>query len=328
MYKKLLGRAKGEKFSNPGEEMPVSFIISLKKEIKVWKLLSFLLILSVILLFFIKYMGEENLPITARHIPSLRSNVIAEITIDSVILEDKEREKMLSGILKSDRIKGLLVVINSPGGAPNPSEIIYSYLKLIRNKIPVIAFIKDVGASGGYMVALGAHKIAAMPSSIIGSIGVRSGPRFDFSEFIKNHGIGYEVYGTSPYKTAGSVFKKIDELEREYQQETLSELMSIFKGMVSKERKLEGHSLEEVANAKVFYGEKALKLGLIDLIATKEEVIESLRAEVGIKDIKVQEINPEMQKHEHFLSRFMVFTNRILTFFKRAEMGMLNEIII
>jgi protease-4 len=310
MFKRLLS----EGSSNSGNM--VNFITSLKRELKLWKL-AVLVLAIVILIIFANNYKSNNEPITTKQISHLGKDVIAEIVIDGTIQENVEREKMLDEILKSNKVKGLLVVINTGGGAPNHAEIVYLKLKTIREKIPVIVFIKEIGASAGYMISVGGHKIVAMRSSLVGSIGVRFGMgRFDVSEILKKNFVGYEQYSTSEYKVMGDPLTKNTEKEREYFKELLSENLKVFTSIVSEERKLFGKNLERVTNAKIFLGEKALELGLIDTLGTKETAInilkEDLKQRGETKEFEVQEINPEPKKTE---ATFMKLANSFSSFF-------------
>lgn len=309
-----------------GKGAVLSFILSLKRELKFWKFAVLLLICAVIFLFFNNYSTFEEDIIHTKQIKHLKEDIIAEVSIDSVIFEDKERERMFEELIKSKHIKGLLVVINSPGGSPNASEILYNYLKTLAKKVPVIAFIKEVGASGGYMAALGANKIIAMPTSVVGSIGVRSGSRFDFSEVLKRLNVGYELYATSEYKSAGDVFQKITKKEKDYQMDAILQLMKVFKDMVSKERKLYGEKLERVANAKIFYAEKALNYGLIDLIGTKDDALSILRMEMNLGDIKLKEVQPNPKKVDNVFNKFTAFFSNILSEVSMPQVNTLTNL--
>lgn len=319
MFKKLLS----ENASHSGNI--VNFIASLKREVRVWKLVVIALILILLFVFAGSYKVTGE-PITTKQIQTLKRDVIAEITIDGVVEENKEREKMLDEIMKSNKIKAVLVVINTPGGAPNHAEIVYLKLKAMKAKVPVVVFIKEIGASAGYMMAIAGDKIIAMKTSIVGSIGVRFGSgRFDVSEVLKKYQVGYEQYSTSEYKVMGDPLSKNNEKEREYFKELLADSFKTFTSMVAEERKLQGAELAKVANAKIFIGEKALELKLIDIIGTKETAIEILKQELKQrgyeKEIEIQEINPEPKKSDDVFGRISNSFSTILNLFQRLFYG-------
>ena len=124
--------------------------------------------------------------------------------------------------LKSDkRVRAVIIEIDSPGGSAPASEYLYGAVSRLAARKPVIAFVRGVGASGSYMVACGATKIIALPSSIIGSIGVISiGPVA--KDLLKRIGIDVTVSKSGPYKDMGALYRdptkeelqKRDELDR------------------------------------------------------------------------------------------------------------------
>lgn len=296
MYKKLLtenGKSGGM----------ASLLSSIKRENFKWKVVSFF---AIIVALFVLIGGKFNNDIEAiatKNISYLSKDIIAEVRVDGAIMPDIEREIMFEEIYKSTKIKGLLVVINSPGGAPAASEILYWQLKKIGEKIPVIAFVEDLAASGGYMVAIGANKIVALRTSVVGSIGIRGFAKFDLTGIMKKYDVGYEEYASSEYKTSSSNFVKTTEKERAYLRETLLQGYDVFKDMVSKERNLKGNELERVANAKIFFAEKALEYKLIDSIGTKDSAIELINGLVkseSKKSLQVKMIKPEPKPVDGF----------------------------
>lgn len=329
MYNKLF---KGISASGDGKSDIFPFFMALRRELKIWKFGVFILSCVVVLIICMPYFQNNNVDdsdnyITTNQIKYLPHDVIAKISIDSEIIEDKEREKMFEEILKSQKIKGLFVVINSGGGSPNASEILYNYLKILRERYPVFVFIKEIGASGAYMAAIGGSKIFAMPTSLVGSIGIKfNSGRFDFSEILKRNHIGYEAYASSKYKAMGDMFKKIEDTEREYFADTIAQGYAIFKQMVARERKFNQNDLERVANAKIFYGEKALKYGLVDFLSTQDEALNMLKSEIKIEDVKIQEVVPEQKKVENILPRFLQSFSSFFSSFKGPKIMALTHL--
>jgi protease-4 len=322
MYKKLLD----ENIKNSGGIN--NFIFSLRKEIRFLKLI--LALLAVFVLYTLFDFSQNSLePITTKQIPNLKKNIIAEIRIEDAIMPDLKREKMLDEIYKSKHIKGLLVVINSPGGDPASSEVIYSKLKKISSKMPVIAFVEGSGTSGSYMVAIGADKIIALRTSTIGSIGVISAG-FNFTDLMKNLGISYYQYASSEYKGAGSPFLKPTDLQNEYRKDLIMQIFNVFKAMVQEARGLSPSELNKVANAKVFLAEEALKLKLIDEIGTKDLAVEIISAkleEENMKNLEVREVIPEPYE-KGFFDGFYSSVSKMLTKLQsRAESASIQAIV-
>ena len=294
----------------------INFTANLKREVKLWKLVT-LFVLILMLILFVSKQNDE--PITTKQIASLKKDVIAEVLIEGPIMQNFAQEKLLDEIYKSEKIKGLLVTIDSPGGDATQSEIIYLKLKKIRSKIPVIVSIRGLGASGGYMIALGGEKIIAMKSSLVGSIGVISSPFFDISEVLKKHNISADVYRTTEYKSH-TMYQKTTLKQKEYMQDLINQIGNMFYEIVKEERKLSGNNLENVINAKVFGGQKALELNLIDAIGTKEYALEILKESIKNKgykkNLEVQEIKEEA-KQKNNLAEYISLT---VNFFEKFLM--------
>jgi protease-4 len=307
MYKKLLN----ENIKNSGGIN--NFILSLRREITIWKFASVLLLLAVVFFFQKNFNLFSGDVITTKSIHSLKKDVIAEIRIEDVILPDLNKEKLLDEIFKSQKIKGLLIVINSPGGDPNASEVLYNKIKKITQKMPVVVFAEGLLASGSYMAGMSAHKIIASRTSIIGSIGVIGG-NFDFTELMKKYGIEYQQYASSEYKGVGSSFVKTTERQKEYRQSITMQMYDVFRKMVKESRNFTETEIEKVANAKVFVGEEALKVKLVDAIGGKDLAIETLFKELeekGLKNLEIQEINQEPYKAESLFQRLSMTAIRI-----------------
>ncbi len=185
----------------------------------------------------------------------------------------------IESITNDDDIKALVVRIDSPGGAVGPSQEIYSELKELREDIPVIASIGDVGASGGYYIACAADKIFANPGAITGSIGVIA--QFaSYEKLLEWAKIDVEVIKSGKYKDVGSSFRKMNEADREYLQDLIDNVYMQFKSAVAESRDLDSEEIDKVADGKIFTGEQALELKLIDELGTMNDAI-SMAADLG-----------------------------------------------
>jgi protease-4 len=286
------------------------FVLSLRKEITMWKLVVLILCGFICFAFFTREINmlksnldSEEETITTKQIKSLKHNVVAKIRIEGAIEQNRSLEKLLDEIEKSKKIKALLVVINSPGGDPNASEIIYSKLLKIKKKMLVVAFIDGYGTSGSYMVAMAAHKIVAIETAIVGSIGV-IGANFDFTELMKKLGIGYNQYVTSEYKGVGTPFVKTTEIQKRYRQDIINQIYVVFRKMVKEARGLKEDEVLKVANAKVFIGKNAKDLKLIDEVGSEDvalEIINTKLKEEKLNDVPVQEIERDIPKNRGIL---------------------------
>ena len=174
------------------------------------------------------------------------------------------------------KIKHVAISINSPGGSPVQSHLIYSYIRQLadKNKVKVLIFAEDVAASGGYLISCAGDEIFANSSSIIGSIGVISAS-FGFKDLIKKIGIERRVYTAGKNKSTLDPF--VDEKEEDIKRlkSIQLELHSDFIKVVEKSRgsKLSDPEKNNIFTGEFWTGSSALKLGLIDGIGNADQIL-------------------------------------------------------
>ncbi len=184
----------------------------------------------------------------------------------------------------------IAVSINSPGGSPVQSHLIYSYIKKLakKNKKKVLVFAEDVAASGGYLIACAGDEIYANSSSIVGSIGVISAS-FGFQNAIKKIGIERRVYTAGKNKSTLDPFKEENEEDIQRLKKIQLELHSDFINVVKTSR---GSKLIDTEKNNTFTGEfwsgsSSLKLGLIDGLGNAEQILkDKFGEEVIIKKLE------------------------------------------
>ncbi len=208
---------------------------------------------------------------------------------------------------ENDKIKGVLLQINSPGGTVGTSQEIYRAVKTVRDAgKPVVVTMEDVAASGGYYVASAADKIYANPGTLTGSIGVIiSG--LDFGELLREYGVEAETYKTGEFKDLLSPFRDASEAEQELLQELVDTTLDQFITDVSAGRQqlpsspagfdpvltdemielregLNQRQVRQLADGRIFTGEQALQVGLVDALGGYEDAIADLRTLTGDED--------------------------------------------
>jgi serine protease SohB len=172
--------------------------------------------------------------------------------------------------------KALALLVNSPGGAPVQSALIGSRIRRLaaEKELPVIAFIEDVGASGGYWLALAADEIYADPRSIVGSIGVISAS-FGFHEALQRLGIERRVHTAGTMKGALDPFRPQNPDDVARLEAILRAVHSDFKTLVRERR---GERLKatdaEIFEGQIWTGRQALELGLIDGLGNLHEILQ------------------------------------------------------
>jgi len=197
---------------------------------------------------------------------------VAVLRVEDVIIDSQIYLDSIETITKNDKVKALVVRIDSPGGAVGPSQEIYSELKELGKEIPVIASIGGVGASGGYYIACAAEKIYANPGAITGSIGVIA--QFASYEKLLNWAkIDVEVMKSGKYKDVGSAFREMSEADKQYIQQLIDNVYAQFKSVVAASRGLDTKQIDSVADGKIYTGEQALNLKLIDELGTINDAI-------------------------------------------------------
>ncbi|MAF35478.1 signal peptide peptidase SppA, partial [Candidatus Woesearchaeota archaeon] len=178
----------------------------------------------------------------------------------------------------SEGYKAILLDINSPGGSPVASAEIADMIHRIDK--PVIAVIRESGASGAYWIASATDKIFANKMSLTGSIGVTAAS-LAFPGLIADYNITYRRLVAGKYKDAGSPFKEMTDEEEALYDHLLTQLYDEFVAVVAKNRDMSVEEVEELATGFVYLGAEAKELGLVDELGTKQDAIDYLAKEIG-----------------------------------------------
>jgi len=195
------------------------------------------------------------------------------------------QQDILKKAFSIKKVKHVAISINSPGGSPVQSHLIYSYIRQLADnkKIKVLIFAEDVAASGGYLISCAGDEIYANSSSIIGSIGVISAS-FGFKELIKKIGIERRIYTAGKNKSTLDPF--VDEKEEDIKRlkEIQLELHADFINVVetSRGKKLKDPEKNNIFTGEFWTGASALKLGLIDGIGNVDQILKEKFGEEAI----------------------------------------------
>lgn len=198
---------------------------------------------------------------------------IAVLEVNGVISDDAALLEELREYGDDGRVRGYVVSINSPGGVVAPSQSIYRELKRLRESgMPVVAVIGGVGASGGYLVALGADTILAMPGTLTGSIGVIM-ELPNATELMDKVGVEVAVVKSSEHKDIGSPFRPLEEADRALLESLIQDVYGQFVDVVAEERGLTREAVLAVADGRVVSGQRAVELGLVDGIGNMTDAV-------------------------------------------------------
>lgn len=194
------------------------------------------------------------------------------VEIEGVIYSSKTLIEKLEKLRKRDDISAIVVRIDSPGGSVAPTQEIYAKVSSVNDEKPVVISVGTAAASGGYYIAVGAQKILANPGSILGSIGVR----FDFPvvvELMDKIGLKFETFKSGDLKDAGSPTREVTDKDREFFQSVVSNIREQFVDVVAEGRNMSLDMVNSLADGRIFTGEQALELGLVDSLGTLEDAI-------------------------------------------------------
>ncbi|HEG8202086.1 TPA: signal peptide peptidase SppA, partial [Campylobacter jejuni] len=231
-----------------------------------------------------------------------RIDLKGEIFDSSAVLE-----KIINA--KNDsNIKGVLFVVDSPGGAFAPSMELALAIKDLKIKKPVLVYASGTMASGSYLAGVGANKILANPASFIGSIGVIM-QGADLSGLANKLGIKEQTIQAGEFKSAGTFARAWNENERNFLQGLIDQSYDLFTGFVAKERALDLNKKDQWANARVFLAAKAKELGLIDELSNYENAKKELEKLANVSN----PVWKEEDKIDKFLNRLEGQTSSLIS---------------
>ncbi|MGA2371982.1 MAG: signal peptide peptidase SppA [Candidatus Korobacteraceae bacterium] len=209
---------------------------------------------------------------------------IAVVDLEGVILTPKDVVEQLRKFADDSSVKAIVLHVNSPGGGAAASEEIYREVLRIRDqkKKRIVASIETVGASGAYYVSSAADKIFADNASIVGSIGVIA-EWYNYEELMKWAKLQQITLKAGEFKDTGSPTRPMTPEERAYMQGLIDNMHVQFIHSVAVGRKMKDDQVRALANGKVWTGEEAVPLKLVDQIGDFRAAIEDTAKSVGIK---------------------------------------------
>ena len=221
---------------------------------------------------------------------NLDTGKIAVLKVEGVILSSEDLLNKLESFEKNDEILGLILRINSPGGAVAPVQEVFDKLLKIREKKPVYSSVETLAASGGYYLAAASDRIFANKGSIIGSIGVI----FQFvryQELFKKIGLDPVVIKAGKYKDILSPYREVRPVEREMIQNLVDDAHQQFVADIASGRGLAQKEILPLADGRIFTAKQSLEYNLIDELGNLDFVVDKLKQELELK--KVQLIYPK-----------------------------------
>lgn len=196
---------------------------------------------------------------------------IARIEINGAIA-GQTRKRVLEALdtIEERKYPALLLRIDSPGGTVGDSQEIYSALKRLRDRVKIVASFGNISASGGVYIGMGAEHIMANPGTITGSIGVILRGN-NLERLLDKVGVSFKVIKSGPYKDILAFDRQLTEPEEHILQELIDVSYNQFVGTVAEARNLPVETVKSFADGRIFTGQQALELGVIDRLGTEED---------------------------------------------------------
>lgn len=198
---------------------------------------------------------------------------VGVVEVGGVITDSREVIQQLKDFRGDDSIRAIVLRVNSPGGVVGPAQEIHREVVKTTAQKKVVASMGAVAASGGYYVAAGADGIMASPGTITGSIGVIM-EYTNFEELLKKIGLVPVVVKSGGLKDMGSPVREMTAEERAVLQAFVAELHAQFVAAIAEGRGLETAAVERLADGRIYTGETARSLGLVDRIGNLEDAVE------------------------------------------------------
>ncbi len=257
----------------------------LRRKLSFWRAIAFLLAAFAILGTAAAVMPDGLIGTRQAH--------IARVSLNGLIVEDRDFQEMLEGIAKARSAKALIVAIDSPGGTTAGSEALYEAIRKVAEKKPVVAQIGTVAASGGYAAAIAADHIVARRTSITGSIGVLF-QWADVSKLLGDIGVNVDTIKSGALKAEPNPFTPTSEEAKVAVRSLVMDSYDWFVGLVAERRDLDPLEARRLSDGRIYSGGQALKLNLIDAIGGEETARDWLASERNIsRKLKVRDWTPD-----------------------------------
>lgn len=221
------------------------------------------------------------------------SDQIARVAIEGTIVESRPQLELLKRIGKSEHVKGVVIFVNSPGGTTTGGEALYEGIRELAAKKPVVAQFGTVAASAGYMVGIAADHIVSRANTVTGSVGVLiQWP--EVSQMMDKIGVKMNAIKSGTLKAVPSPFEPLNEEGQQITKSMIDEGFRWFLGLVEKRRNIKAAQIPGLDQGRVFLGEEALQLKLVDAIGGEDKAVEWLQETQNVaKGLKVVDWEPK-----------------------------------
>lgn len=281
--------------------------MNLKKQMSNWRIVAVVSILIIVALI-VGSKNFKNVGIKGN------SQYIARLKLEGIIVNDLARTEHIKGFAKDRAIKGIILHINSPGGTVVGGENLHTTILELTKTVPVAIVMDDVAASAGYMVATAGDYIVAHQGTITGSIGVIA-QSFEVVELADKLGIKFNTFKSSPLKGGPLPTERMTPAMQDAMNNTIEELYNMFVSLVAKRRNIPIETLLPIADGRVYTGQQAFDLKLIDAVGNENTALEWLKANKKLApDIKI--IDLDIDPAQDDFNKFFGVLNNLSTTLK------------
>lgn len=212
-------------------------------------------------------------------------------------------ERLFDSIAVSKRYRALLLDIDSPGGTASGSEVLYYSLRRVAARKPVVAYVRGIGASGAYYMCCAASKVVALPSALVGSIGVIY-LRPVMEQLLGKLGVEFSVFKEGRLKDMSGFWRSPTQEEEGKFQDLLTEIYEAFVLVVGRGRSMEYAKVRELATGELFTANHGLDLGLVDELGSFHQAIEAAEKLAEVPRLRPRWVAPKRPFSERLMGRF------------------------
>ena len=279
----------------------------LKRLLLIWRTLAIVVVVVLSALALGRFGGFDGLG---------SSDYLARLSVNGVIVDDERRHRLLARVAADRNAKALIVYIDSPGGTVVGGEALFSSIRAVAEKKPVVALMGQVATSAGYMVAIAADRIFAHKGTITGSIGIIL-QATEVTGLLAKIGITTEAIKSGPLKAAPSLLEPMTDEVRRVTRELVADIHTDFVSLVAERRALDLDDLRPLVDGRVFTGVAAVRNRLIDAIGGEVEAKAWLNKERNVDSgLRVRDVKPASRIGQWFdfldaLGRKTMFSERL-----------------
>lgn len=237
-----------------------------------------------------------------------QDNYIAKVSIENIIYTDDDFLILLDDLKNDKNVKAVLVDLNSPGGTIVGSQTIYNKLKSLGENVPIAVSMKEVAASGGYLISLAADRIFCYKGTITGSVGVIL-QTVNLNNFLEKIGLEPLIVKSGSMKSVPNPFEKVNEEKKKKIISLVDNMAEQFLNLVIQSRNLSKKEIDLISDGSVFTGAQAKEISLVDEIGDEQDAITWLKKKADL-DEKTKVL--EIKKPESFLNDINLNTSNIL----------------